>query len=281
MTNTRPKHFELLLFTTDTAIAKECMDAGVDAIITDWENKGKSERQKGFFTQINNQSAADLNEMRKAVGGKIICRINGYNEASTKNEVEAAIDNGANEILLPMVSHLKEPEQVLHQINGRCGFGILVETDNAVKIAAQLAQLPLSRVYVGLNDLHIDKKLPNLFYPFLDDTISYLRSIFYNMPFGVGGLTQTAGGEPIPSSLLMNQYALLQTNFTFLRRSFLKDLQFAASAKALVSNIRNGLDHAKAAPLYVQQQKEAELKDMIKCWKPYELAETSILNMVG
>ncbi len=279
MTSKTQSHFELLLFTTDTTIAKECMDAGVDAIITDWENKGKSERQKGFFTQINNQSAADLNAMRKSVTGNIICRINGFNEASTKNEIEAAIDNGANEILLPMVSHLKEPEQVLQQINGRCAFGILVETNNAVKIATQLAQLPLNRVYVGLNDLHIDKKLPNLFYPFLDETIAYLRSVFYNIPFGVGGLTQTNSGEPIPSSLLMNQYALLQTNFTFLRRSFLKDLQFAASAKALISDIRNGLDDAKKTPLFAQQQREAELKDMIRCWKPYELAESGSLHM--
>lgn len=281
MSVTKPKPFELFLFTTDTAVAAGCMDVGVDAIIVDWENSGKHERQRGFNTQINQQSSADLRAMREAVPGTIICRINGYNNNTTQTEVEEAITNGADEILLPMVRNLQEAEQVITWIKGRCRFGILVETDAAVTIAGQLALLPLSRVYIGLNDLHIDKKLPNLFYPFIDGTIEYLRSVFCNIPFGVGGLTHAASGSPVLSSLLMNQYALLQTDFTFLRRTFLNDLQFAASPRALITDIKNGIHLARNSSVAIQKQKEGQMKNIISFWRPYELAESESLHQTG
>ena len=40
-------NFELFLFTTNTDIAKECLRAGVNGIIIDWENKEKDKRQNG------------------------------------------------------------------------------------------------------------------------------------------------------------------------------------------------------------------------------------------
>ena len=51
-----------------------------------------------------------------------------------------------------------EVDRTLDLVAGRCGLGILIETQDAVDRAAALARRPLSRIYVGLNDLRIDRR---------------------------------------------------------------------------------------------------------------------------
>ena len=85
-------NFELFLFTTDTSIAGKCLAAGVNAIIIDWENKGKDKRQNGYGTQINYDTAEDLVNMRNSISGKIICRINKYDPEYSAEEIDKEID---------------------------------------------------------------------------------------------------------------------------------------------------------------------------------------------
>jgi hypothetical protein len=218
-----PLKFELFLFTTDLQTIQDAVKAGVDGIIVDWESAGKINRQAGYDTQINQSTIEDLEKVRKATSAHVICRVNGYND-HTSVEIEQAIQAGANEILLPMVRTAGEVERTLEIINGRCKFGILVETIAAVGIASKLNQYPLSRVYAGLNDLAIDRKLENIFISVEDGTIEQIRKGF-KAPFGFGGLTLPEKGNPIPCRYLMGEMARLNCNFTFLRRSFLRDIK--------------------------------------------------------
>ncbi|MGG9970634.1 aldolase/citrate lyase family protein [Ferruginibacter sp. SUN002] len=236
--------FELLLFTTNINIAKECLQAGVDAIIIDWENKGKNERQSGYPTQINYDTVDDLINMRKNISGKIICRINKFNHEYSAAEIDLAINSGADEIFLPMVEDKSEVNNALELVNNRCKMGILIETDSAVQKVETFNNLPLSRVYVGLNDLQISRKSANMFLPLVDDTVRTVKSTFKNIPVGVGGMTHPDEGYPIPAKLLIQQYINLDINFSFLRRAFLKDLQIYGADK-LVSEIRNSLQQIK------------------------------------
>ncbi len=235
--------FELFLFTTNPSLAKECLDAGINGIIIDWENKEKDARQNGYPTQINYDTSEDLMNMRKSITGKIICRINKFNNNYSEEEINTAIELGANELFLPMVEEPVEVEQALEIIQDRCKLGILVETDTAVKNATQFAHLPLSRIYIGLNDLHISRKSKNIFEPLTDDTVKYIRSVFSNIPVGVGGITHPKEGHPIPAELLIKQYVNLKMNFSFLRRSFIKDLN-AYDVETLVKDIREALQNA-------------------------------------
>ena len=139
---------DLFLFTTDPAWGRDVVAAGAAGIVVDWERRGKAARREGEGTQINSDTPADLSRMRAATDGWLLCRINGYGRW-TPDEVADAVARGADELLLPMVRTTEEVDRTLDLVAGRCGLGILVETQDAVERVADLAARPLSRIYVG------------------------------------------------------------------------------------------------------------------------------------
>jgi hypothetical protein len=213
---------DLFLFTVDPGWGRDVVAAGAAGIVVDWERRGKARRQQGEGTQINADTAEDLDRMRAATGGRLLCRVNGHGPW-TAAEVDRAIAGGADEILLPMVRTTDEVDRTLDLVAGRCGLGILIETQDAVDRAASLARRPLSRVYVGLNDLRIDRRSTELFRPLVDGTVDAVRAEV-PLPFGVAGLTVPDGGAPVPALLLAAELIRLGADFTFLRRAFTADM---------------------------------------------------------
>jgi hypothetical protein len=215
--------FSLLLFSVDTALVRAAVKAGVSGIIVDWERAGKRARQAHANTEINVHTVEDLRAVRQATDGPVICRINAWH-GGTAGEIDAAIGAGADELLLPMVRDRAEVEAALERVGGRRPLGILIETTDAVAHARELCSLPLARVYVGLNDLAIDRRAENIFEAVADGTVERVRGAC-GLPFGFGGLTLPECGAPIPCRLLIGEMARLSSRFSFLRRSFLRDIQ--------------------------------------------------------
>jgi hypothetical protein len=230
--------FELCLFTVDPFVVVEASSAGIDTIVVDWEYQGKHRRQQHADTEINQHTLDDLRAVRAATRGRVMCRINGFGR-STADEVEAACDAGADELLLPMVRTAREVEAVLELVRGRAGLGILIETEDAVAIASRLCRFPISRVFVGLNDLAIDRGRQSLFEALADGTVERVRDACAK-PLGFGGLTDPDLGAPIPCRLLIAEMARLSCGFAFLRRSFLRDVPPSAFPEAIAA-IRDAL----------------------------------------
>jgi hypothetical protein len=231
--------FELLLFATDTALVTEATAAGMDGFIVDWERRGKERRQAGAGTQINYDTLSDLRRVRATTDARVICRLNGFGWW-TGREVDRAIDAGADELLLPMVRNTDEVDRTLEMIGDRCGLGILVETSHGVRATPELVTRPLSRVYVGLNDLRIDRGSNELFEPLVDGTVDQVRAHVGRARFGVAGLTLPDRGAPVPSRLLAAELSRIGADFTFLRRSFLADTggrQLISAVSAIRANL--------------------------------------------
>lgn len=213
---------DLFLFTVDARFAADCVAAGAAGVIVDWERRGKARRQAGEDTQINGDTPADLARVRAATAGRVVCRLNAEGPW-TPQEVDRAVRLGADEVLLPMVRTPEQVDRALAAVRGRIGLGILVETQDAVDRVGELVSRPLSRVYLGLNDLRIDRRSDVLFAPLVDGTADRVRAAC-EMPFGVAGLTLPEAGRPVPSRLLAGELARLGAGFTFLRRSFTADV---------------------------------------------------------
>lgn len=235
--------FELILFFTTEAFCAEAYAAGIHGFLIDWESMGKQARQNGYDTQINAHTPDDLRRLRGAVAGNIICRVNRCGP-HTRREIETAIGGGANEILLPMVTTLGEIETTLRLIDGRCGLGVMIETLGAVRIAAEINRLPLTRVYVGLNDLGIERQTPHIFSALEDGTLEAIRNALPDLPFGFAGLTLPDSGYPLPCIMLINEMARLGASFSVLRRSFLRDIQGRAMS-AEIPRLRAALEAAR------------------------------------
>ena len=225
MTTSRAPHqLELLLFTHDPDYARAAVAGGMDAIVVDWEWRGKSGRQAGRDTEINRGIEADLSGMRAALGtsGTLICRINNCDEVR-EHELERAVDLGADEIWLPMVRDIATVTAALERLRGRARLGVQVETADALDLGPALQALELARVYIGLNDLHIDLGRDSLFDPLADGTVQRFRD-GYAGRFGVAGFTHPARGRPIPCRLLLAEMARMDCGFAVARRSFRADV---------------------------------------------------------
>jgi hypothetical protein len=255
--------FDLFLFSTDPPLICEAVAAGVDGIIVDWEQRGKPERQASADTEINYDTPEDLRRVRKATTARVICRINGVCD-TTENEVETAIGEGADEILLPMVRAAREVEAVLELVGDRCGVGILVETETAVRRIESFSGLPLSRVYVGLNDLSIERGAPNIFTAVADGTVARVRREV-TVPFGFGGLTLPERGHPIPCRLLMSEMTRLHCQFSFLRRSFRCDSRGRPLAD-VVGAIRSAIALSRRRSLVAAEYDRLALEHAIAGW---------------
>lgn len=214
--------FELFLFSTDAETVSRYTRAGVDGFIVDWESKGKETRQAGAGTEINEDTPEDLRRVRAATSARLFCRLN-QPGPWTPGEIDEAIGGGADEVLLPMVRSPGEVLDAIRVARGRCGVGILVETVDAVCCAPDLARLPISRAYVGLNDLSIERKSRSIFEPLTDGLVDGLRPLF-TVPFGLAGLTLPECGRPIPCRLLIGEMSRRSCGFTFLRRSWRRDM---------------------------------------------------------
>jgi len=215
---------ELVFFEHRTAPIRHAIAAGLETFIVDWEWRGKNERQKTASTEIDPGDLDDLATAVAAAGpGRVHCRLNSLGEW-TPREVDEAIAAGAGCLLLPMVRTPREAEAFLELVGGRSRAGILVETVAAVEAARELAELPLERIYVGLNDLAIERGIDNIFEAVADGTVERLREIFAGREFGFGGVTVVDRGEPIPARLLLAEMERLGTTFSFCRRSFKRDM---------------------------------------------------------
>lgn len=243
---------ELFLFYHGSETTRVAQSAGIQGIVVDCESLDKYGRQKGYDTEINAYHPSDVARVRREARDLlVICRVNGFPLGSMQpadgpgviEDTLAAVQAGADEILLPMVRSLSQVEQVLEVIAGRAKLSLMLETEWAVEHAEQLDQFPLRRVFVGLNDLMIERGSRHLFENLWNGTVSTIRNRIRAASFGFGGLTLPDRGHPIPCELLMSEMARLGCDVTFLRRSFYRDLKSsAASPRECVEAIQSAWD---------------------------------------
>lgn len=217
------RQLDLVLFEKRPAAMAAALAAGIDGLIVDLEHAGKERRQEGADTEINGHSPADLDPARQLGARLRYCRLEGpgiWREA----EVEEVLERGATHLLLPMVEHPAQVERLLARVAGRAAVGILVETVAAVAAAGELARLPICGAFVGLNDLAIERRSKNIFAALADGTVEKVAAAFAGRELGFAGVTAIDCGAPVPARLLIAEMARLGATFSFLRRSFRRDL---------------------------------------------------------
>ncbi len=260
----RVTYINLFAFANSPSSASAVVGAGATGTVVDWERRGKLARQAGADTQINADTPDDLAAVRAARSGVILCRVNRWSDR-TPAEIDLAIRLGADEVLLPMVRRPEEVDAALDAVAGRCRMGILVETTEAVRLVDLLVARPLSRVYLGLNDLMIDRGSRSLFLPLVDGTADRVAAAAAatGLPFGMAGLTRPEAGRPVPCRLVLGALARVGASFTFLRRSFWADTA-GRDLAVEVARIRVAADAATRRPADAVLSDHAELSSLVE-----------------
>jgi len=257
--------FDLLLFHRDLTVSTQGLDAGAAGVIVDLESRGKQKRQLGFDTEINSHTVKDLAALRRLTKGHLLCRIS--QPDPDDREIGAVIDAGADEIIVPMLTDAAQIERLLRKVDGVCQIMAMIETQAATVEIEKIAALPVDRIYVGLNDLQIDRGTRTIFAPLADGLMQGLRARCKGRAFGFGGLTLPGYGDPLPSRSFYGELARLDCRFTFLRRSFYRDL--------------NGMDLAEA--LHIMQANISRYRNRSADQSAQDTAETvsAIMSLEG
>lgn len=267
--------FELLLFTARPDLARAAAAAHIDAVVVDLEYRGKHSRQAGADTEVNRYTPPDVAACVSAGGAPVTCRINAVG-TWTADEVDAVIDAGASELLVPMATTPNQVETVQRLVDGRARVGALIETPEAVAAASDFASLGLSRIYIGLNDLAIARRTPTVFTALVDGTAESVaeKVVASGTSFGFAGLTLPDLGHPVPCRLLIAEMSRLGCRHAFMRRSFLRDVsmnQFAEGIRA----IREAIEAATQRTAHVVAEERAELVQAVDGWDRAGVAGTA------
>ena len=215
---------ELVLFETDAVRAKAAHAQGISSFMFDVETRGKEQRQRTFDTDISVTSLDKLSTFVAKSAIHPICRLDPWH-SGIASDIEQAITGGASELIFPMVRTVGEVEHLLSLVGGRLPSGIMIETKEILDCVFDIGRMPLSKVYVGLNDIMISRGRSNLFEPMVDGTVDKIRSQIGSLRFGIAGATRVDAGSPLSFRLLLADLARLDVDFTFLRRSFRRDVK--------------------------------------------------------
>lgn len=249
---------DFFLFEHEPDRARLALSWGIEHFLVDWEVTDKSERQKGYDTEIRPGTPESLATLAAIPRAQPWCRINALS-ADTPAEVEAALECGATGLMLPMVRSAKQLEIFLRLLDGRAASGFLVEHVDALACLKDLATFGVDRVYFGLNDHAISCGSGCIFQALVDGSVDRAREAFAHTPFGVAGMTAIDAGAPLPARLLLAELARLRCDFTFLRRSFRRDTQHRDPGD-IVAGIREAwVSLVTRSVLEIQRDREALL----------------------
>ena len=222
------EHIKLMYITNRPEVAVIAENAGVDRIFVDMEYIGKSLRQGGMDTVQSHHTADDVALMAKTLKkAELMVRCNPIHEAtrdygSSKEEIDAIIENGAQIVMLPYFKTPKEVEQFVRLVDGRAKTFPLMETREAAENADEILRVDgIDEIYIGLNDMSLSYGYSFMFQLLANGTVDRLADKFRNqgLPFGFGGIASLTGGL-LPGAYVLKEHYRLGSSRVILSRSF-------------------------------------------------------------
>lgn len=219
---------KLMYITNDKNVAKIVEDAGVDRVFVDMEYIGKDLRQGGKDTVQNHHTIEDVKAIKSVLEkAELLVRCNPIHEAtkeycSSKEEIDAIIESGADIIMLPYFKTVEEVKTFVKLVGGRAKTLPLVETPEAVAVIDEILELDgIDEIFIGLNDLSIGYGMRFMFELLADGTVEKLCNKFKTkgIPYGFGGIASLGKGL-LHSELVIAEHYRLGSTGAILSRSF-------------------------------------------------------------
>lgn len=218
----------LMYITNKPNVARIAEAAGVDWIFVDMEFIGKDSRQKGLDTVQNHHTVADVANIKAAITkSKVLVRVNPIHNAingyfSSKEEIDATIEAGADIIMLPFFKSVAEVKEFIAYVDGRAKTCLLVETPEAALLIDEILEIPgIDMIHIGLNDMHLALGMKFMFELLANGTVDALAAKIKakGIPFGFGGIATLNGGA-VPGSMILKEHYRLGSSMVIVSRSF-------------------------------------------------------------
>lgn len=223
---------KLMYITNNPDVAKIAEDAGVDIIFVDMEFIGKYLRQGGMDTVQSHHTIEDVKAIKAVLRkAKLMVRVNpihkageerGYVFGDSTEEIDSAINAGADIIMLPFFHKKEELEELVRIVDGRAVTFPLLETNAAYENLDELLTVQgIDQVYIGLNDLSLDQGKTFMFEQLADGTVDEICGKLKNkgIPYGFGGIARPGAGM-LPAEYIIRDHHRLGSSYVILSRSF-------------------------------------------------------------
>lgn len=223
---------KLMYITNNPDVAQIAEDAGVDIIFVDMEFIGKYLRQGGMDTVQSHHTIEDVKAIKTVLRkAKLMVRVNPIHKAGEERgcffgdsteEIDSAINAGADIIMLPFFHKKEELEELVRIVDGRAVTFPLLETNAAYENLDELLTVQgIDQVYIGLNDLSLDQGKTFMFEQLADGTVDEICGKLKNkgIPYGFGGIARPGAGM-LPAEYIIRDHHRLGSSYVILSRSF-------------------------------------------------------------
>ena len=218
---------KFMYITNSPEVAQIAEAAGVDRIFVDMEYIGKADRQGGMDTVQSHHTLEDIKKVANAIEkAELLVRINPIHEASdkyisSKEEIDKAIENGAQILMLPYFKTIDEVKTFVELVGGRVKTMPLLETPEAVECIDEILKLDIDEILIGLNDLSLGYGKKFMFELLVDGTVENLCNKFKKkgIPYGFGGIAGLGKGV-LPAEKIITEHYRLGSSRVILSRSF-------------------------------------------------------------
>jgi len=219
---------KLMYITNQPQIAQIAESSGVDRIFVDMEYIGKADRQGGLDSVKNHHTVEDVRRMKQAVeSAEVLVRVNPIHEAtseytSSEQEIDDVIRAGADIIMLPYITSVKQVEDFVRYVGGRVKTMPLIETPESAEAIDEILEIDgIDEIYIGLNDLSLGYHKKFMFELLADGTVEglCLKCKLKGIPYGFGGVASLGKGM-LPSEYVIREHYRLGSTCAILSRSF-------------------------------------------------------------
>ena len=136
--------------------------------------------------------------------------------------MHAAVDAGADVLMLPMYRTVADVERFVKAVNGKATTLLLAETIEAADIMQEVVKITeVDEIHLGLNDMHLAKGMKFMFELLADGTVDELCNIIKpsGKKYGFGGIARLGYGTLPAEKIIMDHYRIGST-MAILSRSF-------------------------------------------------------------
>ncbi len=231
---------KLMLVTSDLENIKQAQSAGIDRVFFDLEYINKRERQHGRNTLILHNDIEELPAIRKAcTKSELVVRVNALYPHS-KQEIDKAIEYGADIIMLPMVMDAEDVRILVDYVAKRAKVMPMIETAQALARIDDILEVKgIDEIYIGLNDLHISMGLTFMFELLSGGLIEYAAKKIKKagVKFGFGGMAKIGEGS-LPAEAILAEHYRLGSNSVILSRTFRNEVGDNKDKVDLVTEVK-------------------------------------------